>query len=99
MSTEKLTKFAFWQYDQPPYIVGAETDGKRDKDGRVLVPAYGNGARVKPLKVMSVIEGKETLRKIHQLNDMRRAACDAAHRLFKQDVIEAAPFMKKVFKK
>lgn len=94
----KLTKFAFWEYDQPPYVVGTETDGKRDKDGTVSVPSYGANARVKPLVMMDAVKGRETLNKLKQLDAMRRAACNAAYRVFKQDAIDAAPFMKKIIK-
>lgn len=93
-----LTKFAFWEYDLPPYVVGTETDGKRDKDGTVSVPAYGRNARVKPLKVMDAAEGRELLAKLQGLNAMRQAACNAAYRLFKHDAIKAAPWMEQLFK-
>lgn len=98
MSEKKLTKFAFWQYDQLPYVLGTETDGKRDKEGTVSIPSYGVNARVKPLKLMNAKEGRELLNQIRQLNAVREAACVAAYRLFKQDVLDAAPFMKKIIK-
>lgn len=98
MSEKKLTKFAFWEYDLPPYVLGTETDGKRDRDGTVSVPSYGLNARLKPLKLMDVEEGRRILTEIRQADAMRRHACNAAHRLFKQDVIRIAPFMKKILK-
>jgi hypothetical protein len=98
MSDKKLTKFAFRGYDQLPFILGTETDGKRDKDGTVSVPSYGTNARVKPLKLMDAKEGRELLNRIKGLNAIRKAACGAAYRLFKSDVLDAAPFMKKVIK-
>lgn len=98
MADKKLTKFAFWQYDQLPYIVGTETDGKRNKDGTVSVPSYGVSAGVKPIKLMGAEEGRVLLNQVRQLNAMRESACVAAFRLFKHDAIEAAPFMRKLFR-
>lgn len=99
MSERKLTKFAFWQYDQPPYVLGTETDGKRDTEGRVEIPSYGNGARVKPMKVMEAERGRMILTEIKRRDAIRRAACDTAGRTFRRDVLSVAPFMKSIFPK
>jgi hypothetical protein len=98
MAERKLTKFAFWEYDQPPYVLGTETDGKCDKDGTVSVPSYGVRARLKPLKLMDAEEGRALLKRIQGLDAHRRAACNDAYRLFKQDVLKVAPFMKRILK-
>lgn len=96
MSEKKLKKFAFWPYDLAPYVVGSETNGKRDKEGRVEVPAYGNGAMVKPIKVTEAEKGRQILTEIRRRDAIRRAACESAMRTFRQDVLSVAPFMKRI---
>lgn len=99
MSERKLTKFAFWGYDQPPYVLGTETDSKRDKEGFVEVPSFGVGAGIKPLKIIDADRGRMILTEIKRRDAIRRAACDSAGRTFRRDVLSVAPFMKSIFPK
>lgn len=97
MSETRLTKFAFWPYDRPPYVLGSETDGKRDNEGRVEVPSYGVGARVRPIKIMNADKGRQILVEIQRRDAIRRAACDSAMLTFRQDALSVAPFLKELF--
>lgn len=100
MTTTKKnpTKFAFWPYDLAPYVLGSGTNGKRDKEGRVEVPAYGKGAMVKPLVVMSAEKGRAILTEIQRRDAIRRASCATAYQTFRDDVLSVAPFMKRILK-
>ena len=70
--------FAFWRYDQYPYVLGGVIDRINDK-GLVRVPSYGNGW-VTPIKMMSVKAGEALLDALkgnpHGLEAQRRAALE-----------------------
>lgn len=51
--------FAFWRYDQYPYVLGGEID-MMDDEGLVRVPSYGN-AWFQPIKLVPIKKGKELL--------------------------------------
>lgn len=63
MATTKL--FAFWRYDQYPYILGAPVLEMRD-DGFIKPEGYG-GYCFKPIKLLPLEAGKKLYKTIEQL--------------------------------
>lgn len=67
--------FAFWRYDQYPYVLGAPVT-KMDDEGRVYTPAYQGW--VTPIKLVPLKKGKALLDALqnyeHGLEIQRRRA-------------------------
>ena len=58
--------YAFWKYDQFPYIIGGEVS-KINGKGHVYAPSYQSW--FVPLKILPIIEGKELGIKIKELTE------------------------------
>lgn len=63
--------FAFWRYDQYPYVLGAEITRMNDR-GDVYAPAYE--AWFHPVKLMPVKAGKALDDRLLQMRNEHRAA-------------------------
>lgn len=67
--------FAFWRYDQYPYVLGAPVT-KMDDEGRVYAPSYQGWFT--PIKIVPLKKGKELLDALknhdHGLEHQRRRA-------------------------
>ncbi len=63
--------FAFWRYDQFPYVLGAEVTRMDDK-GNTYAPSYQSWFR--PIKIMPTKAGKTLLAKIEQMRAEHTAA-------------------------
>lgn len=61
--------FAFWRYDQYPFVLGAPVT-EMDDEGKVYVPNYQGW--VKPLKLMPLKKGKELLEALKGAEGLER---------------------------
>ena len=65
--------FAFWKYDQFPFVLGGEvTDMK--SDGAVETKEYGPGYYFTPIKFLPLDEGKKKMAELRKLQDEYRDA-------------------------
>jgi hypothetical protein len=61
------TLYAFWEYDQPPYLLGGIVERFADS-GRVKVQGYG-GMLFKPVAIIPDRAGKEARERILRLRE------------------------------
>ncbi len=77
----KKKLFAFWRYDQFPYVLGSEiTD--MNNDGQVETTRYGKGQWFKPFKIVPVLEGERIMNDLHILKLGRMEAMALAGQPF-----------------
>lgn len=86
--------FAFWRYDQFPYVLGGTVDRMSEK-GNVNTHEYGYGYNFTPIKLMPEKAGKELLAKLMQLRKEHDAAAKKLHDEFMKKAIELLPELKK----
>lgn len=84
--------FAFWTYDQFPYILGAPID-EMDEEGRVQAPSFGKGYWFRPIKIVPVAQGKKLMEQLYQLRDEKREADAALRKEFLDKAKALAPFI------
>ena len=63
--------FAVWQYDMFPFLLGG-TVTHVDSNGRCCTKEYGFGYWFSPIKIMSVNDGKDLIRKLRDLERDKR---------------------------
>lgn len=74
----KKKLFAFWRYDQFPYVLCGPIMDMRD-DGCVTVDGYGKGYWFAPFKILPEESGRELRAKLTQLEDDYKIAMDKLH--------------------
>ena len=65
--------YAFWRYDQYPYVTGG-TIVDINENGYVECKEYGRGYRFKPLLILPVKQGKELRHQLELLEQSYRKA-------------------------
>jgi hypothetical protein len=81
-----MKMFAFWRYDQFPYILGAEVVKMRD-NGMVETTGY-QGFLFKPIKILPRKAGEALHEKLKALTSEHRAAMDKLNEDFRAKVRE-----------
>ena len=90
----KNKQYAFWKYDQFPYILGAEVEEMLD-DGRVKPKGYG-GYVFRPVAIMSLKEGIEFQNKLNSIKAEREVVLNSIKNLFIYRLKSIAPFVKQL---
>jgi hypothetical protein len=91
------TKYALWGYDKFPFFLMSPTDGRKEKDGTVSVPAYGHNARVEPVVLLSEKEGGRVKAEIDAIKADYSTAKAALFEGFKARTLTVHPKLTKFF--
>jgi hypothetical protein len=86
-------RYAFWEYDQFPFVLSGEIIGREDSEGRVRVKGY-DGMRFTPLRVISGAKGKIASDNLERLKGLYQSERDALKMDFCGRALEVAPFLK-----
>lgn len=89
----KREQYAFWEYDQYPFVLSGVVVGKRDRNGRVTVKGY-DGFRFLPIKLVAGERGKAASVQLETLRSQHRAAKAALDKAFNGKALAVAPFLK-----
>lgn len=88
-------RYAFWEYDQFPFVLSGKVigGGKKDAEGTVVVEGYG-GMRFSPLRIVSGEAGKALSEKLNTLRGeyLEARAWQLSH--YCKEALLAAPFLK-----
>ena len=89
---KKDKEFAFWRYDQFPYVLGAEVLDKKEEFGKLCIEAKGYETyRFYPLIVMPLDEGLLLQKKLDSLEEEREQTLDSIYKGFKARLKEIFP--------
>jgi len=72
MTAKNMNLYAFWEYDQFPYVLGSPVREFLD-NGMVKVTGFG-GSTFRPILVVPLDEGERIQAKLQSLRDEYRAA-------------------------
>ena len=80
----KNKEYAFWKYDQFPYVLGGEISRYVEFNGRQMVEvvSYGKGHWFKPIKILPLAEGLEIQKKLNILASERDQLLNNVNDLF-----------------
>ena len=93
MSRKQQEFYAFWEYDQFPFVLSGKAVDRTDKQGRIEIEGYG-GMRFKPLRVIAGSRGRELSEQLSQLRNDYRAEQQAVGQRFRKEALRLAPFLK-----
>lgn len=93
MMRRKQEFYAFWEYDQFPFVLSGRAVDRTDKRGYIQVEGY-DGLRFKPLRVIAGSRGRDLSEQLSQLRDDFRAEQRAVGQRFKKEALRLAPFLK-----
>jgi hypothetical protein len=82
--------FAFWNYDQYPYVLGG-TITEIDDSGLVQTKEYGQGTRFKPVKILPVTSGRALSVKLKHLGEEYKTAQKQLHEMMMKELAALMP--------
>lgn len=96
MSTPPKRKFVFWQYPVFPFVVGGElirqyADGLVTVDCRNPWSASCGIERVRPVRITSLKDGRDTWVEIRALTARREKMIDKVERLYRDELKRICP--------
>jgi hypothetical protein len=71
MLTQRL--YAFWKYDQFPFVLGGEVTAMQS-DGSVETVGYGKGYWFTPFKIVPLADGRKIAKELERLRAEYRQA-------------------------
>lgn len=73
--------YAFWKYDQFPFVLGGQITNMRS-DGAVETVGYGKGYWFTPVKILPLEEGRKMAMRLKQLQIQRDVELDVVYAKF-----------------
>lgn len=84
-------EFAFWSYDQFPFVLGGEIDEILD-DGRVTIKSYGKGYSFRPISIVSSEDGLKIEKFLQKLDHEYRITNESVFQGFYSRLTKGIPF-------